>query len=259
MSFIIREIRATDTQKYFQNKNSSGQPLFTHGEDIFSESTFAKATSEITTLAQDCAGFKDELKTASDDDDLIQASIQRVIAQASLTDEESSDALLNSPTVKKIDVEFAIATAAVVEDVRIPVVPEIAPVAKQISPALQETDSSLLESICAQQELLAIKLEDTKELNVKQGPKIADSILQKFNMIKNKTESKGAEQVEREVKQEAEDAKKAVDVKAKPKVEVKTKPTETKGECLKMFVSVGKLLLQWTLSGFILRKTLIIN
>lgn len=207
--------------------------MFTHGEDIFSESTFAKATSEITTLDQDCVGFKDERKKDSDDDDLIRASIQRVIAQANLTDEDSSDALLNSPTIKKIDMDFTIASTSIVEETPAVTVPETPPVVKQISPALQETDSSLLESICAQPELITTKLEETIELNVKTGPKIADSILQKFNMIKNKTENKVAE-VEKEVKQEVEEVKKVVEVnKVKPKVEAKTKPTETKGRRLK--------------------------
>lgn len=61
-----------------------------------------------------------------------------------------------------------------------------------ISPALQETDSSLLESIVSQPPIsLDVKLEETaKELaNVKTGTKIADSILQKFSSIK-KSEAK---------------------------------------------------------------------
>lgn len=58
---------------------------------------------------------------------------------------------------------------------------------KPIDPALQETDSSLLESIVSKPPLiLNPKLDDTgKELTVKTGTRIADSILQKFNSIKN--------------------------------------------------------------------------
>lgn len=58
---------------------------------------------------------------------------------------------------------------------------------KPIDPALQETDSSLLELIVSKPPLiLNPKLDDTgKELTVKTGTRIADSILQKFNSIKN--------------------------------------------------------------------------
>lgn len=63
---------------------------------------------------------------------------------------------------------------------------------KPIDPALQETDSSLLESIVSKPPLiLNPKLDDTgKELTVKTGTRIADSILQKFNSIKNNIETK---------------------------------------------------------------------
>lgn len=62
---------------------------------------------------------------------------------------------------------------------------------KPIDPALQETDSSLLESIVSKPPLiLNPKLDDTgKELTVKTGTRIADSILQKFNSIKNNIET----------------------------------------------------------------------
>lgn len=65
---------------------------------------------------------------------------------------------------------------------------------KPIDPALQETDSSLLESIVSKPPLiLNPKLDDTgKELReaIKRGTRIADSILQKFNSIKNNIETK---------------------------------------------------------------------
>lgn len=62
-----------------------------------------------------------------------------------------------------------------------------------ISPALQETDSALLESIVSETPIsLDAKLEETaKELSsVKTGTRIADSILQKFNSIKNEMQGK---------------------------------------------------------------------
>lgn len=65
-----------------------------------------------------------------------------------------------------------------------------------ISPALQETDSALLEAIVSEAPIsLDLKLEETaKELSsVKTGTKIADSILQKFNSIKNEMQRKSPE------------------------------------------------------------------
>lgn len=91
----------------------------------------------------------------------------------------------------------------------------ISKIEKQIiSPALQETDSALLESIVSQTPIsLDAKLEETsKELSiVKTGTKIADSILQKFNSIKNEMQSKSPkrelETIEKETKEETKDFK----------------------------------------------------
>lgn len=58
--------------------------------------------SECATLGEARSAFKEDGKKDSDDDDAIDASIQRVIAQASLTDEDSVDALLlRAPIAKK--------------------------------------------------------------------------------------------------------------------------------------------------------------
>ncbi|XP_074035851.1 uncharacterized protein [Leptinotarsa decemlineata] len=88
-----------------------------------------------------------------------------------------------------------------------------------ISPALQETDSSLLESIVSQPPIsLDIKLEETaKELsNIKTGTKIADSILQKLNSIKNEMESKQSPK-----KEEQEEEEEVEDVKEEKKIDFK--------------------------------------
>ncbi|KAG5900579.1 AT-rich interactive domain-containing protein 4B [Gonioctena quinquepunctata] len=105
---------------------------------------------------------------------------------------------------------------------------------QQISPALQETDSSLLESIVSQPPVsLDVKLEETaKELsNVKIGTKIADSILQKLNSIKNEMEAKREDEVE-EVEEEKKTEFKFEMASAVPKEETqaqaileKIKPT----------------------------------
>lgn len=88
------------------NEESQNEPLFSHGQDIFSESTFSKVVSECANLEQECTGFKEDRKKDSDDDDTINASIQRVIAQANMTDDDSVDALLlSSPLLKKKEYE----------------------------------------------------------------------------------------------------------------------------------------------------------
>lgn len=76
-----------------------------------------------------------------------------------------------------------------------------------ISPALQETDSALLESIVSQTPVsLEVKLEETaKELsNVKTGTKIADSILQKLNSFKNDIENKNNKSENNETEEKKE-------------------------------------------------------
>ncbi|XP_018568541.1 AT-rich interactive domain-containing protein 4B isoform X2 [Anoplophora glabripennis] len=207
--------------------------IFTRSGELFSD-TFSKSSPDRNTLDLEFSSSKmDECKLKdSDDDDMIRAQIQRVIAQSSSTDDDSGDALLitpptNSYQAKKRDIDpgplasiLGISTSThiievpkVEEEVKEPIlsVPPIEieekqelpppPVEKSvfsivkqtISPALQETDSTLLESIVSQPPVcLNAKLEETaKELsNVKTGTKIADSILQKFNSIKNKIESK---------------------------------------------------------------------
>lgn len=207
--------------------------IFTRSAELFSD-TFTKSSPVHNTLDLEFSSSKiDECKLKdSDDDDMIRAQIQRVIAQSSSTDDDSGDALLitpptNSYQAKKRDVDpvplasiLGISTSAqiievpkVEEEVKEPVISappieveekqELPPppveksvfsiVKQTISPALQETDSALLESIVSQPPVsLNVKLEETaKELsNVKTGTKIADSILQKFNSIKNKIESK---------------------------------------------------------------------
>lgn len=219
--------------------------IFTRSEELFSD-TFSKSSPDRNTLDLEFSSSKmDECKLKdSDDDDMIRAQIQRVIAQSSSTDDDSGDALLitpptNSYQAKKRDIDpgplasiLGIGTSTqiievpkVEEEVKEPptsVPPteveekqELAPppveksvfsiVKQTISPALQETDSALLESIVSQPPVsLNVKLEETaKELsNVKTGTKIADSILQKFNSIKNKIESKSPPQ---ETTSEADD------------------------------------------------------
>ncbi|XP_019870639.2 AT-rich interactive domain-containing protein 4B isoform X2 [Aethina tumida] len=96
----------------------------------------------------------------------------------------------------------------------------------QISPALQETDSSLLESIVSSPVLAAKLDEPTIEFGVKKssGSKIADSILQKFNSIK-KMEGKSPkrESDEGDSKKDADSVKE--EIKPKINLELKQKPT----------------------------------
>ncbi|XP_030762645.1 AT-rich interactive domain-containing protein 4A-like isoform X2 [Sitophilus oryzae] len=162
----------------------------------------------------------DEGKTLTSDDEDIQAQIKRVIEQSSSSDDDSNGAILDidltscitpaevkkpvallrlSPTPVQIKEPVVLAPSPVKEltvekeeldpiklespiDTMKPVSPK-----KPIDPALQETDSSLLESIFSNPPLiLNPQLDDTgKEFTIKTGTRIADSILEKFNSIKN--------------------------------------------------------------------------
>lgn len=166
------------------NDESQSQPLFSSGDDnIFSSETFAKTVTDCPTLSlnQDCLGFKDDRKKDSDDDETLKDTIQR-ITQSTMTDEESSDGLLMK---KKDTVEVKFSAFGVLTEKDAPIEVKEPP---KISPALQETDTNLMKVIYEPQpELLATKLEETKDINIKTGAKVAESILQKFNMLKQQT------------------------------------------------------------------------
>lgn len=159
------------------NDESQSQPLFSSGEvNVFSE-TFAKNMSDCPSLNQE---FKDERKRDSDEDEALKDTIQR-ITQSTMTDEESSDGMLIKK--KETSVEMKFGAFGVITEKEDTVVIKETPT--KISPALQESDTSLLKVIYEPQpELLATKLEETKEINLKTGAKVAESILQKFNMLK---------------------------------------------------------------------------
>ncbi|KAL1501119.1 hypothetical protein ABEB36_006504 [Hypothenemus hampei] len=183
----------------------SSQPqIYTREETCSFPTSFPKSPADRNT-PDFSSGKTDEGKTTNSEDDDIQAQIQRVIAQSSSTDDDSDDLLVgtketssnstpsDSVIIPKITSSHVSVTDSskepeielqnpLVEDTKSPQSPQ-----KPIDPALQETDSSLLESIVSKPPLiLNPKLDDTgKELTVKTGTRIADSILQKFNFIKN--------------------------------------------------------------------------
>lgn len=201
-------------------------PLFTHKEPIFSDFNKPETSSifrGFTGVKCDTGDEKKRLKDgASDEDDSITAAIQRAISNT-MTDEESTedDLFITQPTSiyqpklkPKDEAKPSIVNATAVimpvpnatikqEDIKEPLsintqskeVKENSKdshsrTPKQISPALQETDSSLLEAISLKTEML--KKDESREPQIKTGTKIADSILQKFNMIKKNEEIKPA-------------------------------------------------------------------
>lgn len=245
------------------------EPLFSHKEPLFSDTAFAKTDS--TSLDPIFRGFnsvtssedlKKRTKDTSDEDDPIDAAIQR--AMTTMTDEESSNdglfitqpTTIYQPKIKPKEdspkpLTPIIQKESTPEDVKEPLsistetkeVKATKETPKQISPALQETDSSLLEAISIQtQELL--KKEEHKEPTIKTGTKIADSILQKFNMIKKKEETKpvkiepktetvkiekSSPEVKKEIKQEIETAQiESVTETVKVETIVTDIPIETK-------------------------------
>lgn len=217
------------------NDESQSQPLFSSNEDnIFSDS-FVKTVSDCTVLNQDCLGFKDERKKDSDDDETLRLkdTIHR-ITQASMTDEEeSSDGIVK----KEEMVELKFTPFGVVEmDKATLGESSVKEAPKMISPALQETDTNLLKSIYEPQpELLATKLEETKEISLKTGAKVAESILQKFNMLKNQQSEVKTEAVDPKPQTDEDDSKRKVKPEQKAKkvtkaADSKVKPAVSKVE-----------------------------
>lgn len=142
-----------------------------------------------------------DIKTDKDiNDDNIMESIQRAIDQTS-TDDDSSDGLsiqnlkttLTKEEIKPtLNIEKPIKTDFETKELKGDV--EVAKnininVQTKISPVFQESDSSLYEAIYSTPQVVT-KIDEFKDLNVKTGTKIADSLLQKFCAVKNDTEIK---------------------------------------------------------------------
>ncbi|KAJ8981704.1 hypothetical protein NQ317_017748 [Molorchus minor] len=213
--------------------------IFTRSEELFCN-TFSKSSPDRNTLDMEfSSGKTDECKLKdSDDDDMIRAQIQRVIAQSSSTDEDSNDALMITPSTssyqgKKRDLDtiplasiLGISTTSTV--IEVPKVKEDIKEEPTSDPPLfkKQTAHFLNLSLSQPPVSLNVKLEETaKELsNVKTGTKIADSILQKFNSIKNKIEEEAI------VLSPVEQKPKPVEVKMKPADNPKTAEIKCKAE-----------------------------
>lgn len=208
----------TERLNISDNEESQSEPLFSSNEDnIFSE-TFAKTVSECASLSQECLSFKDERKRDSDDDETLKDTIQR-ITQSTMTDEESNDGLLVKKNTEPVEMKFTTFGLAEKEEGVVETVKEL----PKISPALQETDTNLLKSIYEPQpELLVTKLEETKDIGLKTGAKVAESILQKLNMLKSQQSTE--EPTKAEIKEDT----------VKTKTETKQKKTaKTTGDLKK--------------------------
>lgn len=240
------------------------EPLFTHKEQLFSELTKSE-----TSLDPIFRGFNSVVKLesddkkrslkdgASDEDDPIGAAIQRVMTHT-MTDEDSSndDLFITQPTSiyqpklkPKEEPLNPIVTLTTMkkepEDIKEPLSistdskekPKDNSSNKQISPALQETDSSLLEAISIQTAEL-LKKEEVKEPQIKTGTKIADSILQKLNMIKKKEETKPIKtEIKTDVKQEKVEVKKEIKVEETKEIDAKVDTDVKKQRISKKIVS----------------------
>ncbi|GJQ66479.1 hypothetical protein Trydic_g4473 [Trypoxylus dichotomus] len=191
------------------NEDSPNEPLFTHKEQLFTNTSFSKS-SPTSNIDSDCVGFTtpksdDRKPTTSDDEDLLESTMKNVLS----FDNDSNDALLiNQPSPKQDDLSKTITlnrlesedesktseTYLESKDTQ----EKIASLSRQIAPVFQESDSTLLKDLYSPQ--FSTKIDTLKDINVKTGTKIADSILQKFNLIKNKESLSPAkqEQVEKE-------------------------------------------------------------
>ncbi|KAK5647626.1 hypothetical protein RI129_002518 [Pyrocoelia pectoralis] len=198
-------------------EESQNEPLFTHKEQLFSEATFSKSPDD-GGLDPLFRGFMPKIddrkqKDSDDDDASIRASIQSVINQGSSSDDDSNHPLLIIPSFASFqdkveekpailsgnesEDEFKMAEDTIKSEAKETKIivdePSSSLSTKHISPALQETESTLLETICTPTEILT-KLDETKDINIKTGTKIADSLLQKFSMIKNDVQEKTSPQ-----------------------------------------------------------------
>lgn len=205
---IKEEANTTEDERIDTSDNDdfTSESVFQVKDDIFSDSNSSLRSPEPKNDNKDDSK-EDKKKDVSDEDDPIRESIKRIVTNP-MSDEESNDALLMvqtptptcsfdkdpkpmfpvaTPTILKIEPEEVETKVEQKEPSEVPTVQvkEKAPVLpKQISPVFQETDSSLLEEMCAIPQIIPPKVDDFKEINVKTGPKIADSLLQKLSMIK---------------------------------------------------------------------------
>lgn len=237
------------------DNESQAQNIFARAGELFSDS-YAKSSPDRGTMDLEFPLKPYEKLKDSDDneDDLIREQIERVIQQNSSTDDDSSDTLLiKTPTTsyqakKREDTKIVpIKLEEIVDNkpvdipqIHIPEIKKDEPlninvaaftVIKQISPALQETDSTLLASICSQKVLIPSKLEDTKEVNVKTGTKIADSLLQKLKRVEIKpdeSENAATSDMELEPELTAQEIKIETNLDNKYKAEQKSPLQETK-------------------------------
>lgn len=178
------------------NEDSPNEPLFTHKEHLFTSAPFSKSSPN-SNIDSDCVGFTtpksdDRKPTTSDDEDLLESTMKNVLS----FDNDSNDALLmNQPSPKQDDILSKTITLNRVESEDESKTSEtfiesketqekIASLSRQIAPVFQESDSTILKDLYSTQ--FSTKVDNLKDINVKTGTKIADSILQKFSMIKNK-------------------------------------------------------------------------
>ncbi|XP_063918566.1 AT-rich interactive domain-containing protein 4B-like isoform X2 [Zophobas morio] len=230
------------------DNESQGQHLFTRDDELFS-GTFTKYSPE-RNLDLDFSSKVEDIKKENDDLESIRESITRAIERTPSSDEcdnlsdEDDDLVITTSTItyqgkkREADSTSVIVDANLIEstsqedvEVKVEVKEEVihkSPIL-QISPALQETDSSLLESICSQPLAISTKLEDTKDLNLKTGTRIADSLLQKLTSINNKPDSDSEQDIKKEVDKDTDidDGIKLIDVTRMIKqVELKVKPSD---------------------------------
>lgn len=233
-----REIDLSDSE-------SQTQPIFSRDDELFSD-PFTKYSPD-RTLDLEFSTKMDDFKKENEAMELLRESINRVIERSNtsdegdnLSDEENELVLTTSISTyqgKKKEpevsarLELPVEEAIVEPKLEIKEEPErVKSPILNISPALQETDSSLLQSISAQP-LVINKIEETKEgNNIKTvGTKIADSLLQKFSSIKNFTFVANKEDDKKPFDNDSESDTKISDLSkiiVKQQVELKIKPSD---------------------------------
>lgn len=223
------EENSDDRLDLSDNEERTNELTFTRASPLFTN--FGKPSPDhIIEAACDSFGLskgKDiKQKDSEDDEDSnLQASIQR--AQSALTnhldsspgDAESTKIISESSAITLSRVEAEDVEMEIVDE---PPMKEKVQLPKQISAVFQESDSSILEDLYNPPQIVIPKAEDIKDLNVKTGTKIADSILQKLTKNKEIVSPKSIKveeppiMVQQEIK--AEESPEVMDTKGETKI-----------------------------------------
>ncbi|XP_017784229.1 PREDICTED: AT-rich interactive domain-containing protein 4B [Nicrophorus vespilloides] len=225
------EENSEDRLDLSDNDAHSGELTFTHSTSFFQEN-FGKPSPDHMIDAA-CENFtsktEDNKKNIEEVTEAIDNTLKDV-EQNTVTDDDTSDMVLESEPKFENKTNLSSASASTTtlnrieaeDDIKEEVVEEkkiVLP--KQLAAVFQETDSSLLEDLCSTPQYTS-KIDDLKDINLKIGTTIADTILQKLKNNENNSDME-LEPSEEEEEEEEEKEEKKVELKIEPKTEPEVK------------------------------------